>query len=1259
MKNARTTMLRLAVLAIAILLSGSLSSATAQIRSGTITGGITDSAGAMIPAAEITILNEETGESLQSRTSNAGVFSIPYLPAGRYALTVEKAGFAPAKRTGLLLATGQTIRVDISLALGEIATTVDVVATAVALQTESATVQNTTSENLIGAMPNINHNPLYYATLQPGVVGRSRFNDTTNINSFGLGVDGRRFFSAISVNGAQAFSADIQVDGLSVQGSAWNEATIIPNQDGLQEVKTITNSYSAEYGRGAGIVQLSTKSGTNEFHGSAAYRARNEAFNANTFDNNARGLARLPFKVHSYTGSIGGPIIRNRAFFFISYEGLQHSRALDFLRTVPTEAERVGDFSRTVVNAGGSAVPIELYNPLTATQVANNVFRRERVPNSDLRTVPGLIHPAMLRLFSFYPKPNRTPDDVFGTNNFYARRAQTFERNSVNSRLDYKLGQHSLYGSFGLNRGGITTPGAWGNESPFYNPFQFIGAENQDDNPYGQIGMTAILKPNFVADLRYGVTRIKTLNKAYPGSDSFDYNQFDIPAAIQAINAVPNAPPEFQPGGNLSPLSSTGSLYKQEGQTNHNLNLSATWLRGRWTHKFGGEYRVYLSNYDDAEFSMFINAPNNLTREFISATGDDVTPGGVVIDARNSGWGPAAALMGFGRIQVSGARNPKPAFAQKYVGLYTQNDWKATERLTVSLGLRWDLQPGLTDRFDRIRSIDLTQTNVFGMQGAWVFPGVNGASRNLYETQWKNFGPRASVAYRFGESTVVRAGYGLTYLPSNTGFFATGGFYGMDAFAPTTLNNNAVIWGTSPSGRPVGRFNEVNVIIPPIGPNSAAPEFYGVSNFAYFPRNGYQNAYLQQWNFTVERKLSNHWVASAGYVGSRGVHLPFARFPINSDQFLDPGLLARCRADYIARNGAGQFCTDLVDNPWQPAGDSLINFGGELRNSRISTLSALQRFPAIAGSGLSLTNGWSNHHSLQLAARRTLANGLEVNANYVWSKTLAFNLSEAQGNAFGDGVGFTRSIDVLNLRNNYALASTDIPHRLVVAGSYELPFGGSSRFRTGNRALDFAIAGWRTSGVWVIQSGTPFAIGGASNGAINGRPNLVPGVPLEVPKELQKWYDSPNTADRTVTLPSGRSMIVCRFCFLKYNPDAFAGQVITLPNGQTLADVHWWGNAAQSYDALRQPNLNNLNVGVDRVFRLQERLQLEFSAQVTNILNHTQFRPTFNGNLGNTQTNPNPAAGRVAGLGTNDNFGTFNTGTYDPRQIEFHLRVRF
>jgi hypothetical protein len=176
--------------------------------------------------------------------------------------------------------------------LGEIATTVDVVATAVALQTESATVQNTTSENLIGAMPNINHNPLYYATLQPGVVGRSRFNDTTNINSFGLGVDGRRFFSAISVNGAQAFSADIQVDGLSVQGSAWNEATIIPNQDGLQEVKTITNSYSAEYGRGAGIVQLSTKSGTNEFHGSAAYRARNEAFNANTFDNNARHVLR-------------------------------------------------------------------------------------------------------------------------------------------------------------------------------------------------------------------------------------------------------------------------------------------------------------------------------------------------------------------------------------------------------------------------------------------------------------------------------------------------------------------------------------------------------------------------------------------------------------------------------------------------------------------------------------------------------------------------------------------------------------------------------------------------------------------------------------------------------------------------------------------------------------------------------------------------------------------------------------------------------
>jgi trimeric autotransporter adhesin len=995
-----------------------------QIKSGTITGTVTDSAGAVVPGAEVTITDEETNFTTTATTNDAGEFTAPYLAAGRYSVTVKKGGFATTKKTGIPLGTAQAVRADVTLQAGQVESTVEVTADAAQLQTESATVQSAVNETTIKAVPNINHNPLYYAALQPGVVGRASFNDTTNINSFGIGVDGRRFFSAISVNGAQAFSADVQVDGLSVQGSAWNEAAIIPNQEGLQEVKTITNSYSAEYGRGSGIVQLATKSGTNQYHGSAVYRARNEAFNANTFENNTRGIRRAPFKVHSYTGSLGGPVWipklvngRDKLFFFVSYEGLKHSRALDYFRTVPTEAERVGDFSQTRVLVNGVPTPLQIYNPYSARSIGNNRFQRDLIPNADLRNVPNLVDPNILRLFSYYPKPNRTPDDAIGTNNYYARRRQQFSRDSVNARVDYKLGAHSVYSAFGLNRGSITTPGAWGEDNPFYNQFQFIGEQNADDNPYGQIGWTIVFNPRLVADVRYGVTRIFSINKAYPGTERFNYDQFGIPANIQAIIAVPNAAPEFGPGGNLAPLSRTGSLYKEEGQTNHNLNWSVTAQHGRWTFKAGSEYRVYLSNYDDPENAVNIITRQDFTREYVDTFGNgvNVTP----VTPANSGWGPASALLGAGRLQVNGARNPKPAFAQKYLAFFSQNDWRATDRLNVYFGLRYDIQPGLTDRFNRVRSIDLTQRNAFGMLGTWVFPGYDGVARNLYETEYDNFGPRAGFAYRLTENTVIRAGYGLTYLPSNTGFFATGGFYGLDAFAFSTNNDNAIAYGTNPQGRPVGRFNQVNVIIPPLGANPAAPEFYGVSNFAYFPHKGYQNANLQQWNLTAERRFGKNWLSSVAYVGSKGSHLPVSRVPLNSNQFVDAAVLADCRRDYIARNGTGMRCNDPVRNPFQPASGPLINFGGNLRNATIPFIQTVQPYPAIAGSGVVGTFGWSNYHSLQASVSRSFARGLQFNANYVWSKTLGLDASEAQSNGFADG-GFGYNAGGLDLRNRRA-----------------------------------------------------------------------------------------------------------------------------------------------------------------------------------------------------------------------------------------------
>ncbi len=222
-----------------------------------------------------------------------------------------------------------------------------VTADAAALQTTNATVGGQVNERLVQLLPNITHNPFQYATLQAGVIPRGQFNNAQDTGSFGIGIDGRRQASAITINGGAAFSNGIILDGVSVQGSAWNEAAVIDNQESLQEVKTIVNNYTAEYGRAQGVIIFQTKGGSNEWHGSGFWRIRNEALNANSFSNNAQNITRGPFKSHTYGGTFGRRIIRDRAFCFASYEGLEFNRNYDFLQTVPTAAERAGDFSNT------------------------------------------------------------------------------------------------------------------------------------------------------------------------------------------------------------------------------------------------------------------------------------------------------------------------------------------------------------------------------------------------------------------------------------------------------------------------------------------------------------------------------------------------------------------------------------------------------------------------------------------------------------------------------------------------------------------------------------------------------------------------------------------------------------------------------------------------------------------------------------------------------------------------------------------------
>ncbi len=501
----------------------------AQIRSATITGTVRDSTGAVVPDAEVVVTQQETGMVTTIKTTAAGVYTAPYLAAGTYTVGLTLAGFVPYKQTGVALAVNQTVRVDVDLKVGAIEQAVEVSAQSVQIQTDSSTVQGAVQSQSINALPNPTDNPLYYALLQAGVAPRVASADTTSLNSFGVGGVGRRQWSTLGVNGGRAYTNDIQLDGLPVMGGGYNEAAVLPNPAGLQEVRVISNNFSAEYGHGQAIVSMATKSGTNDFHGQADYTLRNEALNANNMYNNTNGIRRPPFKVNEFGGSVGGRIIRDKLFFFSSYQFLRHNRGTTSLMTVPTPAEAKGDFSHTFVSdANGSPVPAQIFDPWNVTQLGPDLYQRAAIPNA---IIPN---PSKygLKMYSFYPAPNRTPDDVYNRNNFQASTITAVRRHSLNNRVDYKWGNHSFYGSGGIFYGTIDSPRPFGTA-----PLNDAPGKTKDKNPYGQIGDTFILNPTTVVDVRFGFNRIWTQifagNKT--GFDDAAYDSYGVPKNIRSL----------------------------------------------------------------------------------------------------------------------------------------------------------------------------------------------------------------------------------------------------------------------------------------------------------------------------------------------------------------------------------------------------------------------------------------------------------------------------------------------------------------------------------------------------------------------------------------------------------------------------------------------------------------------------------------------------------------------------------------------------
>ena len=351
------------------------------------------------------------------------------------------------------------------------------------------------------------------------------------------------------------------------------------------------------------------------------------------------------------------------------------------------------------------------------------------------------------------------------------------------------------------------------------------------------MGDAIVVSPTVVVDLRYGLSRINTKNLSGNKEGFDDYQGFGTPANVQAIMALPGAAPVVNPNGytggngggsNWSAVSAGTFGTKREFQTNHSVTGSITKVRGRWNHKAGVEFRNLLSNYWDLEQasvampSPFAHSGGNFNFQYTTASGGVAS---LVTTNAQRGVNAAAMLLGTGVWWIRPGANVQPALSQKYFAVYSQNDWRASSKLTINLGLRWELQPGPTERFNRMSAWDFEATNAFGTKGAIAFPGVDGYSRNLWDTTYDNWGPRVGAAYSVNDRTVLRGGFGITYLPSNTGYFSGPTDYGSANFSAGVTQT---AYGTTPRGVPVIRFSDPAPIAPAIGGDPTAPQVYGI-----------------------------------------------------------------------------------------------------------------------------------------------------------------------------------------------------------------------------------------------------------------------------------------------------------------------------------------------------------------------------------------------------------------------------------------------
>jgi len=1000
----------------------------AQGDRGLITGVVRDTSGAVLPAATVRAVHAATNTTTTAETNAQGIYTIGLLQPGLYRVIVERTGFKRVEREGIEVRVNDRITLDVVLQVGEVTESVKVEARASLLETASSSMGVVIDNRRIRDLPLVHGNPLMLQFLAPGIT----FNGNP---SFTRPFDGAAAVS--SVNGAKQGGMSFALDGVVNQGETKGPA-YQPSVEFIQEYKVETAGYDASQGNAsAGWVNISLKSGTNDFHGSAYLYLQNRALNANSFFNNLAGQPKAPYAFNRPGATIGGPIFKNRTFFFFGYERIKHNLPSPGVYTVPTPAEKGGDFSQLL--ALGPAY--QIYDPLSTTPAGNG--RYQRLPFAGNVIPSSRINPIGKAVAGFYPDPNQ-PGSADGGENFsFGGGIEPDRFYSISTRVDHNISTlQRLFGRVVLTRR---------RDGPYRNYFPNVSGNNYiSKNRGAAFDYVYTLNPKTVLNLRYGYTRYYVTHD--PETKGFDLTSLGFPAAFaDAINPANHILPYFNISGFQGFLSEQidGRFYDI-----HSFDGSVSRAQGKHFLRMGAEYRSYRFNtfnrgWGSGQFTFgqaYVNGPLD---------NSPLAP---------RGQGLAALLLG---IPSGGLIDNNDSFAGRnsWSSVFIQDDWKVSPKLTVNVGLRYEYESAPVERFNRsVAGFDFNAASPvaaaaqaayaanpipelppsqFRVNGGLTFPGASEASRQIWSAPNKNFMPRFGFAYSLTSNTVLRGGYGIFYdfigVTSGWSPIQTG-FNQQTALVPS-LDNGVTYQATLSNPFPGG-------IARASGSAQGLATFLG-KNVSFFFQNP-RSPYNQKWSFGVQHQFAANWLLDLSYVGSRGTALTTSR-ELNGipTQYLSR-LPVRDQAtiDRLSRQ---------VPNPFA----NLLP-GTTLNSTTISASQLLRAYPQFTSVTTVTNEGYNWYHGLQTYMEKRFSAGYTFMASWTWSKNM-----EA-----------TTFLNQADPRPERVISDFDRTHRFVLNGIYELPFGKGRRFAAGVRGpMGKIIEGWQINGVYQLQSGQPLGIG--------------------------------------------------------------------------------------------------------------------------------------------------------------------------------------